>query len=195
MSKIIQLTDALIIGKGRDRICYEHPTIKEQCIKTSITSHKQSRREVRYFSFLNKKKTDLSHVSGFLGKVQTNKGLGFCFELIRNQNGEVAPTLREVLEQRIISFSDVEAELEQLKVYLLDNSICVRDISPSNIIYQTTEHGINLVIIDGISNANFNPLTIRLPKLINAAITKSWKGLERKLARIEKALNDAGSTS
>jgi len=190
VSEKIQLSDDLIIGTGRDRICYEHPTIKEQCIKTSISSHKQSRREVRYFSFLKKRGVDLSQVSEFLGKVQTNKGIGFCFELIRDVNGRVSPTLREALEQQIISVTDIQHDLTQLKEYLISNRICVRDISPSNIIYQVTPQGTKLIIIDGISNSNLNPLTIRMPKLITAAIAKAWQSLDRKLTRIDKSLNE-----
>lgn len=189
MSEIIQLSDDLIIGTGRDRICYEHPTIKNQCIKISISSHKQSRREVRYFSFLKKRNTDLSHVSVFTGKIQTNKGTGFCFELIRDINDKVSPTLREALEQQKTSVADIRYKLKLLKEYLINNRICVRDVSPSNIIYQTTPQGVQLIIIDGISNANTNPLTIRIPKLITSAITKAWESLERKLTRIEKTMN------
>jgi hypothetical protein len=193
VSEIIQLSDDLIIGTGRDRICYEHPTIKEQCIKTSISSHKQSRREVRYFSFLTKRNINLSHVSAFLGIVQTSQGLGFCFELVRDVSGEISFTLRESLEKRMISLKEIQPKLEDLKEYLVSNAICVRDISPSNIICQYTTEGINLIIIDGIGNSNINPLTIRLPRLINSAICKTWKSLDRKLARIEKALHKTGS--
>lgn len=190
MSETIQLSDDLIIGTGRDRICYEHPTIKEQCIKISINSNKQSRREVRYFSFLKNRNVDLSHVSAFVEKVHTNKGTGFCFELIRDVNDRVSPTLREALEQQKISVADIQYNLRLLKEYLIKNRICVRDISPSNIIYQTTPQGIKLIIIDGISNSNLNPFTIRIPKLITSAITKAWESLERKLTRIDKSLNE-----
>lgn len=193
MSETIQLSDSLIIGTGRDRTCYEHPTNKEQCIKISINNNKQSRREVRYFTFLRKNNTNFSHVSEFTGKVVTNLGQGFCFKLIREKNGDVSPTLREVLESKIISLKNVQHELMQLREYLITNRICVRDISPSNIIYQTTSQGINLIIIDGISNPNLNPLTIRLPSLICSAITKAWKSLERKLTRIEKSLDKTAS--
>lgn len=195
MSETIQLSDDLIIGTGRDRICYEHPTIKEQCIKISTSSHKQSRREVRYFSFLTKRNINLSHVSVFLGNVQTSKGIGFCFELVRNVNGEISCTLRESLEKRIISLREVQPKLEDLKKYLVSNAICVRDISPSNIICQDTTEGINLIIIDGVGNSNISPLTIRLPRLINSAINKAWKSLDRKLAKIEKSLHKTGSQS
>ena len=195
MSETIQLSDDLIIGTGRDRICYEHPTSKKQCIKTSISSHKQSRREVRYFSFLTKRNIDLSHISVFLGNVKTSQGLGFCFELVRNINGEISLTLRESLEKQIISLKEIQPKLEDLKEYLVSNGICIRDISPSNIICQNTAEGINLIVIDGIGNSNINPLTIRLPRLINSAISKAWKSLDRKLARIEKHLHKTGSQS
>lgn len=191
MHEIIQLSDDLIIGKGRDRVCYEHPSAKNKCIKISITSHKQSRREVRYFSFLNKRNTDLSNVSSFLGRIETNLGAGFCFELVRNDTGDIALTLRQALLQKKTTIKEIQPKLDQLKEYLLKKSICVRDISPSNISYQVTDRGINLIIIDGVSNSNFNPLTIRLPKLIKASINKAWKGLERKLIRIEKSLEKA----
>ena len=195
MSETIQLSDDLIIGTGRDRICYEHPTIKEQCIKTSISSHKQSRREVRYFSFLTKRNINLSHVSVFLGNVKTSQGLGFCFELVRNVNGEISITLRESLEKQIISLKEIQPKLKDLKEYLVSNGICIRDISPSNIICQNTAEGINLIVIDGIGNSNINPLTIRLPSLINSAISKAWQSLDKKLARIEKSLNKTGFQS
>ena len=195
MSETIQLSDDLIIGTGRDRICYEHPTSKEQCIKISISSHKQSRREVRYFSFLTKRNIDLSHVSVFLGKVKTSQGLGFCFELVRNINGEISITLRESLEKQIVSIKEIQPKLEDLKEFLVSNGICIRDISPSNIICQNTTEGINLIVIDGIGNSNINPLTIRFPRLITSAISKAWKSLDRKLARIEKKLHKTGSQS
>ena len=192
MSEIIQLSDDLIIGTGRDRICYEHPTIKDQCIKVSISSHKQSRREVRYFSFLKKRSLDLSNVSVFLGKVKTNLGIGFCFELVRDEDEEISLTLRECLEKKIFSLEDIQPKLEYLKQYLLSNGICIRDISPSNIICQNTAKGINLIVIDGIGNSNINPLTIRFTSLINSAIIKAWKSLDIKLARIEKSLHKTG---
>ena len=79
-------------------------------------------------------------------------------------------------------------QLNELKNYLIANKICVRDISPSNISCERTLNGVNLFIIDGVSNSNINPLTIRLQSLVNTSIDKAWKGLERKLARIERAL-------
>jgi hypothetical protein len=188
MLEIIQLSDSLIIGKGRDRICYEHPTIKSYCIKISINNHKQSNRERKYFTFLAKNNIDISYLSGYLGKVKTNLGLGFTFDLIRDDNGKVSRTLRQSLESGDINLKDIEFQLTDLKKYLTSNKICIRDISPSNICCQKNFNDIRLFIIDGVSNSNINPLTIRLKRLVEKSINKAWKGLDRKLARIEKSL-------
>jgi serine/threonine protein kinase len=188
MHELIQLSDDLIIGKGRDRICYEHPAIHEQCIKISKKSDKQSKREMHYFSFLKNKNTDLSKISTFLGVVETNKGLGYAFDLIRDNDGNVSKTLLQSLNTKEFTIQDIKLQLSNLKEYLITNKICVRDISPSNISCQKTLGNINLFIIDGVSNANANPLTIRFQRLINASIDKAWKGLDRKLARIESSL-------
>jgi hypothetical protein len=188
MIEIIQLSDNLIIGKGRDRICYEHPTAYEKCIKISKANDKQSMREMSYFSFLKRKNTDLSKISIFLDSVKTSKGLGYAFLLIRDHDGKVSKTLLQSLQSKDFTTDEIRPLLSDLKEYLINNKILVKDISPSNISCQKTVEGINLMIIVGVSNSNINPLTIRLDTLINAAIDKAWKGLERKLVRIEKSL-------
>ena len=103
MKSIIELSDDLIIGKGRDRICYEHPYNKNLCIKISINSNKQSKREVSYFKFLTQKQVDLSKISIFQGYVITNLGKGYTFDLIRDKNGNVSKTLRECLESKALT--------------------------------------------------------------------------------------------
>lgn len=190
MEHTVQLKDTLIIGKGRDRVCYEHPQHHNLCIKISDKNDKQSKREVRYFNFLNKMKADLSKISTFRGKVNTNKGLGYTFEIIRDHDGAISKTLRQCLESRVLTIDLIQPKIDELKKYLITNKICVRDISPSNISCQKTPEGFKLFIIDGVSNANINPLTIRVKKLVNASIEKAWAGLNRKLARIDRALNE-----
>jgi hypothetical protein len=187
MHQLVRLSDDLIIGKGRDRICYEHPTIHEQCIKISITSDKQSKREMRYFRFLKRRNTDLSKVSTFLSTVKTDKGLGYTFDLIRDHDGQVSKTLLQCLDFNVFTLDDILPQLFDLKKYLIINAICVRDISPSNISCQKSETSYNLFIIDGVSNANINPLTIRLQNLVNKRIDKAWASLDRKLARFGKS--------
>jgi len=191
MEKEINLSDNLIVGKGRDRVCYEHPNNANLCIKISITNDKQSKREVSYFKFLKKTNADLSKISIFRGKKNTSIGLGYTFDLIRDHDGCISKTLRQCLESQEFTTQWIRPQLIKLKQYLITNKICVRDISPSNISCKKTPHGIDLFIIDGVSNSNINPFTIRLQSLVNASIDKAWKGLERKLVRIEKSLKNS----
>lgn len=188
MDTPIYLTDKLIVGKGRDRICYEHPNDSNLCIKVSINNDKQSKREVSYFNFLIKRNTNLSKISIFRGKVNTNKGVGYTFDLIRDHDKKISKTLRQCLEAQEFTTKWVEPHLIDLKKYLIINKICIRDISPSNISCQKKPDGISLFIIDGVSNANINPLTIRLQNLVNASINKAWKSLDRKLTKINVTL-------
>ncbi len=188
MDTPIYLTDKLIVGKGRDRICYEHPNDSNLCIKVSINNDKQSKREVSYFNFLIKRNTNLSKISIFRGKVNTNKGVGYTFDLIRDHDKKISKTLRQCLEAQEFTTKWVEPHLIDLKKYLIINKICIRDISPSNISCQKNPDGISLFIIDGVSNANINPLTIRLQNLVNASINKAWKSLNRKLTKINVTL-------
>lgn len=185
---VIRLAENLIIGKGRDRICYEHPTQTNLCIKISFNSNKQSIREVKYFNYLTQKNKDLSHISRFVSMIDTDKGDGYVFELIRNDNQQVSKTLRQCLESNVFSLEYIRPKLIELKNYLITNEICVRDISPSNICCKETTTGFKLYIIDGVSNPTINPLNIRIRRFINASIDKAWLGLERKLIRIEKSL-------
>lgn len=178
------LTDDLIIGKGRDRVCYRHPSDINLCIKISIKNNKQSFREARYFSFLYKGKKDLSHLSCYRGKVETSLGIGYVFDLVLDHDGQVSKTLTHFFEQANTPYSTIDSSVINLREYLIKNRICVRDISPSNIVYQKLSKGYKLMIIDGVSNPGISPLTIRLGILIKRANDKSWKSFHRKIKRL-----------
>lgn len=180
----VTLTDELIIGKGRDRICYRHPNDSRLCIKISVTNNKQSVREARYFRFLSKSGSDTHLLSCYRGKVETNEGTGHLFDLISDDNGEVSRTLTELFKNGSLSDKDIEKPIQQLNDYLVDNRICVRDISPSNIVYQRSGSGFKLMIIDGVSNPGVYPWTIRFKYFVKRANDKSWSSFHRKVQRL-----------
>ncbi|WP_419812057.1 YrbL family protein [Bacterioplanoides sp.] len=183
MAEII-LTDKLVIGKGRDRICYQHPSNPSLCIKISIRDNKQSVREARYFSYLYKTGSDARHLSCYRGTVETNVGTGYLFDLIADDSGDVSKTLTELLKNGEISDQEIKQPIQQLSDYLVHNRICVRDISPSNIVYQKTGSGFELMIIDGVSNPGIYPWTIRFKHLVKRANDKSWASFHRKVQRL-----------
>jgi hypothetical protein len=178
-----------LIGQGRDRYCYAHPENPTLCIKIARHSEQQSARERKYIDFLKKRGTDLSNISCHAGLIQTNKGTGHLFELLRLENGNIAPTLKSVIQTNQVSIDECLKELQKLKSYLIVNNICVRDLSPTNIVCDVSDtNNIRFVIIDGIGSPNFNPLTIRWSRLTKKAIERAWARLERKAKQLATSL-------
>ena len=192
---IIDLSEAELIGQGRDRNCYRHPTIQNQCIKVSRKPQKQTRRERAYFSYLMKHSVDTSHLAHYLGTVHTTRGPGATCELILNDNGRLSSTLTQVIQQGELTDKDVRSLLDNLKAYLLEQEICVRDLSPNNLMCQWKEGIPRLVIIDGVSNPGVNPLNIRVSALSKYFIRKAWRSLEKKVERLRNVASESAGTS
>ena len=193
---IIDLSKAELIGQGRDRDCYRHPLINNQCIKVSRKPQKQTRRERAYFAYLMKQGVDTSKLAHYMGTVKTSRGEGAACELMLNDDGEVSSTLSNAVRNKEFPENTIRALMDELREYLLEQQICVRDLSPNNIMCQVQNGHPRLVIVDGVSNPGVNPLNIRIPALSRYFINKSWKSLEKKFAAlsngaIEKAGNNA----
>ncbi len=182
---MIDLSNAELIGQGRDRLCYRHPDFSDRCIKVSKRPQKQTRRERAYFAYIYKKQKNTSHLSRYLDTVTTNYGEGAVFELILNENGQSGSTLTELIKQDKIPPAQINPLLDQLKDYLFDQKICVRDLSPNNLMCQHKENEIKLIIVDGVSNPGINPLNIRVGYLTRYFIHRSWKSLEKKIQKID----------
>ncbi|WP_221793829.1 YrbL family protein [Oceanobacter mangrovi] len=180
----IQLTSTHVIGIGRDRICYRHPSDPDFCIKLPKHREKQTRREKEYFLYLLKKGADLRYVATYMGDVETSLGTGALFPMIHDDHGEVSLTLTQVIQQGLMQRDQIEQGLERLYDYLVSNGICTRDISPNNIVCRRRGKQVDFILIDGVSSPNHNPLTIRIPALIRQAVNKSWRSLMTKVERL-----------
>ena len=193
MPDTIDLSKATLIGRGRDRDCYRHPKVLNQCIKVSRRPQKQTKRERVYFSLLMRWERDTSQLAHYLGSVKTSLGEGATYELMLDDTGRISDTLGEVIRQQHLSAEDVRSMLDDLLDYLLENHICVRDISPSNIMCQKKDGHYRLVIVDGVSNPGVNPLNIRVDFLSRHFIRRAWRSLERKVSAIYDELDTCNS--
>ena len=186
MNSILTLSDQLIIGKGRDRICFAHPEFRDLCIKVALRPEKQTRREKRYFHYLKQKCKDLGKLAPYLGKVETNLGSGAVFPRVLNDDGTPAHNLTYAIRNGLLNDTLIDAQLVTLKQYLLDNAICVRDVSPSNIMCKEYEQGYNFMLVDGVTNPGINPLNVRIKYLARRSVRSAWPSLERKVNRLRK---------
>ncbi|MEX6225947.1 YrbL family protein [Providencia hangzhouensis] len=66
------------------------------CIKVHFNgrSDKETLREIRYYKRLYKKSLSTNTISHYYGTQETNFGLGYVFQLIKDKTGNVSHTLR-----------------------------------------------------------------------------------------------------
>lgn len=181
---MIELNNNLLIGTGRDRACYYHPQDPQLCIKVALRPEKQTYREKRYFRLLQKQKKDITLLALYRGTIETNLGLGALYDLIRDDNGHVSPTLTEAIRSKHINADQVKQLSAQLKDYLFSEVISVRDLSPNNVMIQTHQGILRPVIVDGVSNPGVNPLNIRCAVLAKYFLRRSWTTFTSKLQRL-----------
>ncbi|MEA1989001.1 MAG: YrbL family protein [Pseudomonadota bacterium] len=182
MILLLYLDESLLLGLGRDRACYQHPMDKDVCIKVSIKPEKQSKRECKYLSFLKNKEKSFHYLSDCFGTVQTNRGLGYMFRLVRDNDGQVAMTLTKSIENGRIKKEEVKEILYRLHAYLLKKRICAYDLSPNNlVVYKSDKQKWKVVIVDGVGTSGLNFFNLRVLLWGREITRKAWKRLERKV--------------
>ena len=176
------LTTKNFIGEGRCRSAYIDPNDKNKCIKVVHNLNRkkcfgESNKEAKYFKYLNKKNIDWSMIPKYYGEVTTNKGKGLVFELIRDFDGEISKSLEYYFEteEKMKLIPKPMQKLHELKEYVITNKILSRDIRFHNILYKkiSNKDGV-YVLIDGVSNSEFIPLSQWFSTLNKAKILRRW---------------------
>lgn len=180
---MLKLDSSKLIGRGLRRECYFHPEDDTRCIKVVVAGdHKETVREQSYYRLLEKRGISWDMLARFYGNIETNRGPGAVFELIRDYTGEVSNTLEYYFS------SDHESELDYrlltrllpvLKQYLLRWKIVTMSIRPQNIVYKRINHAeAKLVIIDNIGNSDFIPICNYVERMAIRKINRKWRRFE-----------------
>ena len=184
---MLYLDDSLVIGKGAHRICYRHPSEQNKCIKIIHSADKSMQRlECKYYQQLALADINWEHLSRYYGTTETNLGTGYVYQLIRDFDGSISLALSEYLNinaPKKIGSELLRDSLGELKRYLLENKIVVRNLRPYNVVFQriSSTNGI-AVIIDNIGHHNnFYHLSDRIAFLARKDIQKKWRKFETKL--------------
>lgn len=182
---MIKLNDDLVIGKGIHRTCYRHPDKSNLCVKINHKKDSQEQlRELSYYEHLNNRNIPWDLLTRFHGVVNTNKGMGYAFDLVIDPDNQPSKTLEYYLNESALK--GIASSLLRLKAYLTKNSIITNELKPRNIAC-VNKNGIteSCVIVDDIGNTEFIPIStyFRLPAKIK--INRKWR-------RFEERLNDLG---
>lgn len=177
------------IGKGKERICFQHPNEGDKVVKVVyISSDKQMKRELSIYHMLaNKKGISYEHIPKYYGEIETNKGTGYTFDKIMNDNDSLPKTLHWHLQngKKLDEFS---AELKELKSYLLKHAIIFcNDMSyEGNILVKENSDGtLKLVVIDGLGDVVLIQWLNSIGFLVKKKIHRRWKRLIQRLKKFE----------
>jgi hypothetical protein len=182
------LESSSLISSGLRRDCYFHPKDENKCIKVVFAGdHKETIREQSYYRLLEKRNISWRLLPKFFGCVETNRGEGAVFELIRDHHGEVSKTLEQYLSsdnETHLSYQDLSQALLVLKKYLLKWKIVTLSLKPKNIVYKkiNESEGV-LVVIDNIGNSDFIPICNYVDWMAIRKINRTWQRFEDSLAR------------
>lgn len=175
---MIDYTTWRVVGQGTERTCYQNPTDPTRCVKIIRKARfKQTLREISYFSYLKRKGVPFDHLPRFYGKIEGEGFIGIEQELIRDtvSSGESmsftppymlsstvsSPTIRTWLsmprsQEQIQEFWNA---LDKLKSYLLRYNILALGIDYNNVVVQSTENGIKMILIDGVYDTEWIPVS------------------------------------
>lgn len=184
---MLKLDDSLIVGKGANRICYRHPAEQSKCVKIIKAGGDRAQRlECKYYSRLIAENINWQYISQFYGMTETNLGDGYVYELIRDFDGSVSLSLVNYLNTEDTNKENVRAilkSLDDLKKFLIDHKILVRNLRPYNIVFKRTDsdHG-HSVLIDNIGHHNdYFHLSDYIALLARRDTRKKWKKFESRI--------------
>lgn len=145
-SNFINLTEDLFVGRGRHRECYRYPGDSMRCVKVAYNhgGTVDLVRETKYRRILQWHHVDASILPKYYGTVETNKGKGYVYELIRDYDGNVSKSLADFLKDEKLMREHFDMLVEQMKIFhklIYTNSIITMTIAPENIIVQQLSDG------------------------------------------------------
>lgn len=193
------------IAEGEIRKCYYHPSDTSLCIKIPKpeVTQKYVDKELIYFHKISKKKNfDYPFFSDYKGSTNTNLGIGYLFDLIRDETtNNVSLTLRHYLENKLNNVTDdmLKTALLKLKQQMIAHKIFTRDLRPRNICCKILHDGsLQMIIIDGIGHRDFFPLADYFKYFAKSKVERAFEKFElfdfKKQRNMFKELRKKGAT-
>ncbi len=179
--QILQLDDTLLYGQGSHKKCFLHPHNKNLCIKIAYNEggQKDLIREINYIDVLKRRHKDYSILPKYFGKVNTNLGTGYVFEIIRDYNNDRTQTLEDFITDLNLfsqNYSLIVRLLKELKEKLYKNEIITMVLFHENILFQKTdENNYRVRIVNDMGSAVLIPLEYHFKYFAHTKILRRWK--------------------
>ena len=184
---MLDLGSSALIGKGLHRECFEHPDDPSLCVKIVVAGNSdENQREAKYYGKLARRGISWDMLTRFRGLVETNRGTGAVFDLVRDMDGAVSLPLDHYLGSANLTAQfeqQIGDALVELRAYLLGNRIVTMTLKTKNIVYQRLGVAAGrLVIVDNVGNSDFLPLSNYSAFLARQKIKRKWRRFEQLIA-------------
>jgi hypothetical protein len=190
-------------GVGGRRACYVHPLDSLKCVKVLRTDARRTVRHKKtiipahwrraYDNNAHEKRVleDLEkrigpamgrHLPRSYGMVPTDLGPGFVLDLVRDQDGRISRSLRELITTGY-ALEKLRPSFDEFGYFLSENLILTRKLLDHNLVVsmQADTPG-RMVLIDGLGDPAFIPFSRWIPHLGRAKIARrieeAWKRFE-----------------
>ncbi|MDR1613952.1 MAG: hypothetical protein LBS26_00065 [Campylobacteraceae bacterium] len=193
----VVLSEKEFIGEGIQKRCYIHPDDNSLCVKVVYSngkySKKQPRREIKYNERL--KNRNIPILPKYYGKISTNFGEGYVYELVKDDGGGVNSAISLSLHDYLSSesllrenFDKLVDGLKRLKADMLFYKIVTMRLFAGNILCKKNNDGFsNFVIIDDIGTAALIPIEYYFTFAAHARVERKWKKLIEDIKQIYKS--------
>jgi hypothetical protein len=180
-------------GVGGRRACYVHPLDPLKCVKVLRTDDRRTVRHKKtlvparwrrkYDNNVHEKRVieDLQkrlgpvmghHLPRSYGMVATDLGPGLVLDLVRDYDGPISRSLRELLTTGY-PLEKLRPSYEEFAEFLQKNLILTRKLLDHNLVVSMQADGSGrMVLIDGLGDPAFLPLSRWLPPLGRAKIAR-----------------------
>jgi hypothetical protein len=202
----IRLADKEILFEGRHRTCYVHPDDSNKILKVLSNGKRPDERrknapffkkfrplhcfdenlkDLKAYRFLAKKSDGVwKHFPKFYGIVETDLGNALCMELIRGQDGKIAPTIYDYLKKNGFTH-DLENAIDDFCSFLLDNLIVTHQLKFNNLVIKKNI-GYQIYMVDGLDNSDLIPIANFSRKYARIKIQRAIRRLKESLASYER---------
>ena len=123
------------------------------------------------------------HMQNILGVVDTDMGAALLVEAVLDENGDLAPTLRDQLETGRFGPREQQA-LEDFLDWALDSNVLINDLSTDNLAWHPDGH---FVMIDGLGDRAGIPIRAVSPWLNRVYKRKKIRQLHEEVESLRHA--------
>lgn len=179
-NKVIDLSNAILIGEGDHKRTFVDPTDPGRCIKVLFTyPDVDMERELKYRRSREKRGLKSQLLPAYYGTVETNLGKGYVFERVADFDGSSSKTFQQVFGEAAADpglLPLVEEAMVRFKELLFRELIIISNTQAANFVLQrTSETRFTIRIIDNLGSPVFLPLAYYFDSVARKRLTKYWK--------------------